>query len=43
MLKIFKNKAKNKKKNIFIIGRKGTGMVRSYIKPLVSVAENKND
>lgn len=38
MLKIFKTKAmKNKKKNIMAIGRKGTGMVRTYLKPFVSV------
>lgn len=36
MLKVFLNKTKNKKKNSFVIGRKGTGMVRLYIKPIAS-------
>ena len=38
MLKILKAKArKNKKENNIVIGAKGTGMVRAYIKPIVSV------
>ena len=37
MLKILKAKArKNKKENNIVIGAKGTGMVRAYIKPIVT-------
>ena len=37
MLKILKAKArKNKKENNIVIGAKGTGMVRVYIKPIVT-------
>lgn len=37
MLKILKAKArKNKKENNIVIGAKGTGMVRTYIKPIVT-------
>lgn len=38
MLKILKAKArKNKKENKIVIGAKGTGKVRAYIKPIILV------